>query len=210
MARDASTTKRILKTARRSFRGAFAAALSVGFAASSVATLRAQEAKETPLPKSGTLSRTLSQESGSKSIPDPWGGTDLNEDSQPPITGSVSIQSRDKFVMRIFNNTEEDTYSVRVDVVQLDKSDRKVRVDPFSYTLGPKKSAERTVTRAASAADASLELRSWNKIGGKRAVESASAPNVVFSGEAETSDAQAVERDKLGIEEGDRVIAPKP
>lgn len=120
--------------------------------------------KEQELPKSGSLSSTISGVHGSRNVPGPWGGSSARtEDKAAPISGSVSKVSAREWRARIFNNSE-DTYSVNLAVHQFDRNDKKIKSDSFSYTLKPGQSVDRPISALATTEQCSLDLLSWKKL----------------------------------------------
>jgi hypothetical protein len=124
------------------------------------------KSEEKVLPRSGSLSQTISGVHGSRAVSEPWGGTDTQGKDQPPISGSVSRISPTRWVMRIFNNSS-DAYSVDLSVVQLNRQGNKIKSDSFSYSLKPGQTAERDIAASSLTEQCSLDLRSWKKLGGK-------------------------------------------
>ena len=130
-------------------------------------SLFAEEKKDKPLPKSGSLSTNISGITGNKAVPGPWGGVDTSGEDASPISGSVSKLSKERWVVKLFNNSEN-TFSVDVAVTQLDRNGSSVKKDNYSYTLMPKQSVERSVTASPQTEQANLELVKWKKIGGDK------------------------------------------
>lgn len=135
-----------------------AVVLLVGSLAQAVPA-EAQE-KKRELPKSGTLSATAGRGNVVEGV---WGGVDLSGEQAPPVSGSVSRIDPNNFQMRAFNNSK-DTYSLSLQVVQVDQRGNAVKRDSFSYTLKPNQSAERTVRSAPGAVDARLDVLRWKNL----------------------------------------------
>ena len=139
--------------------------LSLSFFFSSALSAEEKKEKPTPeLPKSGSLSSTVSGVYDSRVVPGPWGGVDPSGESSSPISGSVSRVSANKWVMKVFNNSD-DTYSVNLAVHQFNLTGSKIKSDSFSYNLKPGESAQRDITSLAQTEQCSLDLVSWRKIG---------------------------------------------
>lgn len=132
--------------------------------AASADTKKTEQKKEEIKPKSGVLSATHVGGHGATALPinsDPK----LDEEESAPITGSVSRQGQGAWVMKVMNNTAEDTYSVSVRVVQKNNRGGQLKSDFFSLTLPPKQSEQRSLKGPSSAATAELVLESWRKLG---------------------------------------------
>lgn len=118
--------------------------------------------KQKDLPRSGSLSSSISGIHDSRAIPGPWGGVDVKGETASPITGSVSKISANKWQMRVFNNSE-DSYSVSLAVHQYNRVGTKIKSDSFSYSLRPGASAERTLSSLAETEQCTLDLVNWKK-----------------------------------------------
>lgn len=121
------------------------------------------DAKKKTLPKTGSLSSSGSFGSGSAAVDVPWGDEDAAKGGAP-ISGSVSRLDAGQWLMKVFNNSKT-AYSVNLEVVQFDKSGKRVKGDFYSYVLQPGKSAERKVGSASSTEYAELKLNNWRKMG---------------------------------------------
>lgn len=149
-----------------------------------VCPAHAQPSGESPLPRSGVLSRTHSSGTSHSGLELPWGTEALSPD-QAPISGSVSRISGREWVARVFNNSE-DTYSVSVKVRQFGAGNKEVKYDTYSYTLKPRESKEQKFLSKVDTIDAGLDLTSWTNLSEKkRKVEAvapaAPAPTLVIS-----------------------------
>lgn len=122
----------------------------------------APDAPKKELPRSGTLSGTSVSGTGGKSVDAPWGSEDVINGGAP-ISGSVSKVSERQWNMRIFNNSE-DTYSVDLEVAQLNERNTKVKSDHYSYTLRPKQTAERSISAYSNTKQCTLNLLSWKNL----------------------------------------------
>lgn len=116
--------------------------------------------KERELPKSGVLSGTNTLHGGGSTVEGSWGGDVLSQES-PPVSGSISRDGR-SWVMRVFNNSE-DKYSVDVEVVQQDKSGKKLKSDYYSLSLAPGEKTERKLSANARTENCFLKLNKWTK-----------------------------------------------
>lgn len=82
-------------------------------------------------------------------------------DSGPnPISGSVSKERPGRFIVRIFNSSEDERYSASFTLDLLDRNGKKVRSESFSYTLSPNDKKERIVSAPQSAEQTMLKLTS--------------------------------------------------
>jgi hypothetical protein len=147
--------------------GAAMLPVSPAGAQSGAPAAKKEEKKE--LPKSGSLSRALSAGSSSQSLPEPWGFEGAESKEKAPITGSVYRAARDKWTMKVFNNSKEDTYATTVEVVQYGPGAKKLKGDSFSFTLRPGQSEQTTLNSVLGSTDASLELRSWKNLTARKA-----------------------------------------
>jgi len=120
-------------------------------------------AEEDELPGSGTLSVSGVGGFEGKTVDGVWGGLDGKGDQKAPISGSVSRAGRDKWVMRLFNNSE-DKYSVNVEVVQQDEAGKSIKKDRYSYTLSAGESKERSINARANTEQCQLNLTSWKNL----------------------------------------------
>ena len=139
------------------------------------------ETKVTPdedLPKSGTLSSTFLTGNSVSTVPEPFGFDELNRDAQSPITGSVSRAKKPGFwELKVFNNSKEASYSVNVEVRQLDEALRVVKRDYFTYTLAPNTSKSEMIIDRGNTKGAELELTKYTNLSAKKKV--ASKPTLV-------------------------------
>ncbi len=119
------------------------------------------------LPKSGNLSTSLKSGAVNATIPDIFGGEDISDNNQSPITGSVSRTNNESWTMKVFNNSK-DQYSVNLDVIQSDVSGATVKSDSYSYNLKPGRSEQRAVSAGIGARDAALNLRSYRNLSAER------------------------------------------
>jgi hypothetical protein len=123
----------------------------------------AEEKKEKKLPKSGLLAVSSIAGAGRSITGDLFGGEDIFGDTLPPITGSLSRASEEKWRFSVSNNTQ-DTYSVNLDLIQKDESDRTVKFSSYSYTLKPGQQESDSATAGTSAMKAELHLRSYRNL----------------------------------------------
>ncbi len=152
----------------RYFTGVTALVLVVIAAAASLSRVEAEEgaaSKATPLPRSGSLSTSISTGAVNQKIPDVWGGVDGKDEA--PIAGSVSRLNPSTWQMKVFNNSK-DTYSANLGVVQRNSRGSVVKSDSFSYTLRPNQSESRTIAAGLNATEAALDLRSFKNLSQKK------------------------------------------
>jgi hypothetical protein len=142
--------------------------LTVAMSVTSIAQSRVVPDKD--LPKSGNLSSTFLTGKANSTVPVPFGFDELNRDSQSPITGSVSRGKPGFWELKVFNNSKEATYSVDVEVRQLDESLRVVKRDYFTYTLPPNGSKSQMITDGVNTKGAELELRKFTNLSAKKKV----------------------------------------
>jgi len=132
------------------------------------------ETKVTPdedLPKSGNLSSTFLTGHAVSTVPEPFGFDELNRDAQSPITGSVSRAKKPGFwELKVFNNSKETTYSVDVEVRQLDVALTVVKRDYFTYTLAPDSSKNQMIIDRGNTKGAELELTKFTNLTVKKKV----------------------------------------
>ncbi len=120
------------------------------------------------LPKSGQLSSTFVTGRASSSVPEPFGFDELNRTEQSPITGSVSRGKPGFWELKIFNNSKDATYSVDVEVRQLDESLRVVKRDYYSSILPPNSSKTQSITDGMNTKGAELELTKYTNLTAKK------------------------------------------
>ena len=123
------------------------------------------------LPKSGTLSASVSSGGATNAIPGAWGADENGWNGAAPITGSVSRMNPSTWRMFVINESE-DEYSVNLSVIQRDQRGTQVKSDSYSYTLKPRQSETRSVSSSTSAVSASLELRSFKNLSDKKRAKS--------------------------------------
>lgn len=120
------------------------------------------------LPKRGNLSSTFLTGKAKSTVPEPFGFDELKRDEQSPITGSVSRGKPGFWELKVFNNSKEATYSVDVEVRQLDDSLRVVKRDSFTYTLPPNGSKSQMITDGLNTKGAELELTKYTNLSAKK------------------------------------------
>jgi hypothetical protein len=137
----------------------------VFFGSSVVADSKSPEViKDKDLPKRGVLASTYAGGQGINDLEEPFGGDDPSGKSVAPITGSVSRASVDSWVIKVFNNSESDTYSVDVEVAQRDGRDVVCKRDFFTYKLEPKKSNGQPVSAGVGSETAQLTLVKYKNL----------------------------------------------
>jgi len=115
------------------------------------------------LPQSGSLSSSRIGGGEGVAVEGAWGGVEPFAAEKNPITGSVSRRNVRDWIMKVFNNSE-DTYRVTVAVVQLDKGNKKLKSNTYSYTLKGGESKEREFTARPGTEQCALELKNWKNL----------------------------------------------
>ena len=128
----------------------------------------AQTVPDKKLPKSGTLSSTFVTGSSVNVAPEPFGLDNPTGNDQSPITGSVSRMRPGVWQVKVFNNSQKDTYSVNVEVVQLNESFTAVKRDFFSYTIAPQGFKSQDVSEGLNVKGAQLNLSKWKNLTAKK------------------------------------------
>lgn len=139
-----------------------------------VSSLSAQTVPDKKLPQRGSLSSSFVTGRSVTTAPEPFGFDELNRDEESPITGSVSRVRPGQWELKVFNNSEKDTYAVDVEVFQLNDSLAVVKRDYFSYTLSPKSSKAQDIAEASGVKGAEMNLTRWTNLTAKK--KSAAAP----------------------------------
>ena len=129
----------------------------------------AQVRQDKDLPQSGTLSTTVQTGRAANVAPGPFGFEELGKSEVSPITGSVSRAKPGEWVVKVFNNSPSDTYSVDVEVLQRNDREVVVKRDAFSYTLKPNSSKEQPVSEGVGVRGAELKLSKYSNLTAKRA-----------------------------------------
>ena len=124
----------------------------------------AEVRKDKDLPKSGSLSSTRMTGQVSNAVPEPFGVVDPSGREVSPITGSVSRVDNDTWIMKVFNNSSTETYTVDVEVLQRDERGSVVKRDAYSYTLQPKATTSREVSSALHVRAADLNLTKYRNV----------------------------------------------
>ena len=121
------------------------------------------------LPKRGNLSTTFNTGQAASSAPEPFGFDELRRDEVSPLTGSISRVKPGEWLVRVFNNSKTDTYSVNVEALQINEHLRVVKRDAFTYTLSPNSSKEQSITAAPGVKGAELNLDQYTNLTARRA-----------------------------------------
>lgn len=119
------------------------------------------------LPKSGTLSNSVTNGSSATKADGAW-GVDSLATASAPIGGSTSRVSDREWMMKVFNNSEKKSFRVQVELVQLDKAGARIKGDSFTYTLKPQSSAERSIAVQSNTKNCSLNLVDWKETGSSK------------------------------------------
>ena len=139
---------------------ALSAAAGIAGAQSGGEKKEAGEEKELDLPRSGSLAGTLTSGRDSKAVPMPWGDTDISGKKKPPISASISRLNATRWILKVFNNSE-DRYSIDLEVVQFGQGSRRLSSNHYSYFLKPQQSAERQVSTTSLVTNCEVNLSSW-------------------------------------------------
>lgn len=134
----------------------------------------AEVKKDKDLPSSGVLSSTTQGGSAVNNVAEPFGGEDPSGRAVSPITGSVVKGAGERWRVKVFNNSETDTYSVDVEVNQLNGNKALVKRDAFTFVLKPKGSKDTTVGSGVGTKTAQLALTSYTNLTARK-VERAAA-----------------------------------
>ena len=140
--------------------GLFAAGLSLA-----VCCLSNSWAEDKEVPKTGTLSSSVSGGHGTAEVDLPW-QENVFSDERPPLTGSVSRIGAQQWIAKLFNNSE-DRYSVSAEVAQYNAKGVKIKSDSYSVVLKPKEVNEREIRGELYTDRANLNLRSWKNLSQK-------------------------------------------
>lgn len=133
----------------------------------------AEVKKDKDLPATGVLSSTTQGGFAVNNVAEPFGGEDPSGRSVSPITGSVVRGPGDRWFLKVFNNSEADTYSVDVEVIQLNANRAVVKRDAFTYTLKPGSSKEGSVGSGVGTKSAQLTLSGYHNLTARKAERAA-------------------------------------
>lgn len=124
------------------------------------------EEAEEKLPQTGTLSST----GNTGSNDGVWGKKNVLSDEVPPVSGTVNCNPRTRRgVVKVFNNSEDSTYSINVVVEKTGGMGGGVQGrSPYSFTLAPGKQAEREFSVSSTVEDCTLQLRGYTERGKKK------------------------------------------
>lgn len=150
--------------------------VSVVFAVGIAVEVGAQTVPDKKLPKTGSLSSSYTTGQAANFAEQPFGFDELNREQESPITGSVSRLDKNGLHLKVFNNSQEDTYSVDVEVLQRDDNRTVLKRDYFSYTLPPQGSKTQSVFAAPNVKGADLNLLKWKNLTAKKRAAKASTP----------------------------------
>lgn len=120
--------------------------------------------KDKDLPKGGVLASTSLTGRASNRADGPFGGEDPSGEVVSPITGSLSRIGKNGWALKVFNNSDKDTYMVEVEVIQSDDREIVCKRDFFTYTLGPQKSNGQSVAAGMGAKAAQLRLSKYRNL----------------------------------------------
>lgn len=114
------------------------------------------------LPKTGVLALYMSSASTNVKAPLPWGGVDASGDKPSPLTASI-LKREDGWIIRIVNNSTDKGYSANFEFASYDAKGKKIKSDPFSYSLKPGERVERPSRGTENTAAAQVALTSWKE-----------------------------------------------
>lgn len=123
--------------------------------------------EEKKLPQTGTLASSTSSSYSGIAVDGPYGDDDYSG-APSTISGSVSRMGSERWMVKIFNNAEDATYSIRAQLVQSDDNSRVAKSDYISTTLKSKESFTRDFSASPSGKNASVKILSVKKIGGDK------------------------------------------
>jgi hypothetical protein len=109
--------------------------------------------------KTGLLAVSSISGAGSSVVGEILGEEDIFSGAKPPISGSVSKISGERWMFVVENNSP-DQYKIDVELIQRDVSGSTVKFSSYSYSLHPKSRAQETVSAGLNASRAELFLRS--------------------------------------------------
>jgi hypothetical protein len=138
-----------------------------------VSPLSAQTVPDKKLPRTGSLSSSFVTGRSVTTAPEPFGFDELNRYEESPITGSVSRVRPGQWQLKVFNNSEKDTYAVDVEVFQLNDGLAVVKRDFFSYTIPAKGSKTQDIAEASGVKGAEMNLTRWRNLTSKKKVGTA-------------------------------------
>jgi hypothetical protein len=84
------------------------------------------------------------------------------------LGGSISKLKPGQWELRVFNNSETDTYSVNVEALQRSDNLQIVKRDSFTYTLPPRSSKRQLLIGAPGVKGAELNLTSYTNLSARR------------------------------------------
>jgi hypothetical protein len=120
-------------------------------------------AEEDELAGSGTLAGSATGGFGATNVPSVWGDKDgYGDGGSSPISGSVSKVDKSTWLLKVFNNSE-DQFKVNLEVVQFDIRNKKVKSDNYYYPLKGKQSIERKIKSFPTAVNAAVNLKNWKR-----------------------------------------------
>lgn len=148
---------------------------SLLIAVGTVSTSSAQTVPDKNLPKKGALASTFVTGRSVATAPEPFGFDELNRNEESPISGSVSRGKPGEWQLKVFNNSKEDTYSVDVEVSQLNEALVVVKRDYFSYSIPPQGSKAQNISEASGVKGAQMNLTKWRNLTARKKSSASSA-----------------------------------
>lgn len=118
--------------------------------------------KPLDLPKTGVLATSMVAGGEGAQVDMPWGSGNEIGNLPSPILGSI-MKREGGWVVRLSNASKDRTLSVNVELAQYNGQGRKVKSDPFSYSLTPGAKTERMVTGVDGVRKVELLLTGWKE-----------------------------------------------
>lgn len=144
-------------------RSLFRIVFIVLFFISSLAVAQDSVEKKEELPASGRLAGSSVSGYGYTGFEGAWGGENLTGENASPISASVKRQDKQNWLVRVFNNSE-DEYKLNLLIEQKDDTSKRLKSNPLSVSLKAGESFERTIRAHVLAAHATVNLSRWSKI----------------------------------------------
>lgn len=119
--------------------------------------------KKEGLPSSGRLAGSSVGGYGHTGFEGAWGGENLTGENASPVSASVNRQDKQNWLVRVFNNSE-DEYKLNLLIEQKDDTSRRLKSNPLSVSLKAGEAFERSIRAHVLAAHATVNLTRWSKI----------------------------------------------
>lgn len=140
--------------------GAFTPVPVVAASETNVPVKPKKERKPPKLPQTGLLSTYGNVGRNNMELGEPWGGTKLDVDVQPPIIGSIS-QAGPMWRVTVRNNSQ-DYFTLNLSLEQVSMDQRVVKTDAFMANLPPGGSATREYRAGTGSVFGLLKVRNWS------------------------------------------------